>query len=104
MPAHTILGPLLELRRALWVPVESHGHLRGLILAGSKRLSSAISRHTPELVAAELALALEREEEQHLARDRQADLAVTRQMLQALGAGTAHEASLQQLAESCVKS
>jgi len=103
-PAHTILGPLLELRRALWVPVESHGHLRGLILAGSKRRSSAISRHTPELVAAELALALEREEEQHLARDRQADLAVTRQMLQALGTGTALDASLQQLAQSCLKS
>jgi signal transduction histidine kinase/CheY-like chemotaxis protein len=101
-PEQAILGPHLELRRALWVPVESHGRLRGMLLAGSKRRTFAIPRRLPELVAAELALALEREEEQRLAQDRQADLAVTRQMLQALGAADSVDTALAQLAESCV--
>ena len=102
-PEHTIFGPHLDLRRALWIPVESRGHLRGMILAGSKRRSSPLPRQVPELVAGELALALEREEQQSLACDRQSDLSITRQMLQALGSGTSLEAALAQLAESCVQ-
>jgi len=103
-PETIILGPLLALRRALWVPVASQGRLRGMLLTGSKRRAAKLSRHLAELVSAELALALECEEERRLAQDRQADLAVTRRMVQALGTNAVPEKALAQLVESCVQS
>jgi signal transduction histidine kinase/ActR/RegA family two-component response regulator len=103
-PETIILGPLLALRRALWVPVASQGRLRGMLLTGSKRRAAKLSRHLAEVVSAELALALECEEERRLAQDRQADLAVTRRMVQALGTGAVPEKALAQLVESCVQS
>src|SRR5262249_38095227 len=35
-PPSAVLGPMLELRRALWAPIQTNGRLRGLILAGSR--------------------------------------------------------------------
>src|ERR1700676_1672690 len=103
-PETIILGPLLALRRALWVPVASQGRLRGMLLTGSKRRAAKLSRDLAELVSSELALALECEEERRLAQDRQADLAVTRRMVQALGTNAVPEKALAQLVESCVQS
>ena len=102
-PPQTILGPLLELRRALWVPVQTRNRLRGLVLVGVQRKGAALSRQPAERAAAELALALENEEQQHRAQGAQADLTLARQTLQSLGSGTAPEIVLQKLVESCVK-
>ncbi len=37
-----ILGALVEMRRALWVPVESGGRLRGVLLAGMRKKGGAL--------------------------------------------------------------
>jgi len=98
-----VLAPLLELRRALWVPVQAQGNLRGLILAGAKQRAAQLSPKAIERVAAELALALELEEERWKARNYHADLALTREILQALASGAVPEALLERAAETCSK-
>src|SRR6267143_1332278 len=57
-PPNPILGLLVGLRHALWVPIERKEQLKGVILAGSAGKQPAISRESVESVAAELALAL----------------------------------------------
>jgi hypothetical protein len=74
---HIILGALVEIKRALWVPVESRGRLRGVLLAGSHKKHGALPLPLLESVAAELALVLERDEYCRSAQQRQADITVT---------------------------
>ncbi|MDP9146791.1 MAG: PAS domain-containing protein, partial [Acidobacteriota bacterium] len=83
----TMIGPLVGLRRALWVPVEKRGHLHGVLLAGSKGRHGAMPKELLEATAAELALAIAYEEEHLLAQERQADLALVRRILNKLNAG-----------------
>ena len=63
-PDQPIIGALVELRRALWIPIEREAQLKGVILAGTKRKQLVFSRARAESIAAELALALGIEEEQ----------------------------------------
>ena len=96
-----VIGPLVGLRLAFWVPIAPMGHLRGAILAGSRQKPSVISRELVEAVAAELALAVLLEEEQGLARARKSDLGVTRFVLGASSGNDPVGPKLSNLVESC---
>ena len=98
-----LIGPLVELRRAVWIPVESKGQLRGVLLAGTRSKQGTLPRELLESVAAELALALEWGEEQRIARERNADLGMSRRILAALGSNSPADAILANLADSCTE-
>jgi signal transduction histidine kinase/CheY-like chemotaxis protein len=100
-PKRPIIGQLLGMRRALWIPVASKDRLRGVILAGSKRKQLALSRDRAEATAAELALALELAEQQRILRSRNSDLAAARRFLSTQAAGHSAETLLANLAASC---
>jgi len=75
-----MLGPLVELQRALWVPIIDHRILGGLILAGTREKQAFLPRAKVERIAEELGLLLEIEEERRLARERQEDLTLYRRI------------------------
>ncbi len=103
LPANPILGVLVGLRHALWVPIERKEQLRGVILSGSTRKQPAISREEVELVAAELALALGLEEERRLAGLRTEDLGAVRRFLARQAGAASEESLLSSLVESCTE-
>jgi signal transduction histidine kinase/CheY-like chemotaxis protein len=98
-----MIGPLVGLRRALWTPIEGKGHLRGVLLTGSRRKLPSLPCDLAESVAAELALAMEFEQEQRLARERHADVRLSKQILGALGGATSVDTILSQLVASCTE-
>ncbi len=98
-----MIGPLVGLRHALWTPIEGRGHLRGVLLTGSRRKLPSLPRDLAESVAAELALAMELEQEQRLARERQADVRLSKQILDALSSSTSADTILSQLVASCTE-
>jgi signal transduction histidine kinase/CheY-like chemotaxis protein len=98
-----MIGPLVGLRHALWTPIEGKGHLRGVLLTGSRRKLPSMPRDLAESVAAQLALALELEQEQRLARERQTDVRLSKQILSALSGDTSADTILSQLVASCTE-
>jgi signal transduction histidine kinase/ActR/RegA family two-component response regulator len=100
-PDQLIFGVLVEIKRAVWVPVESRGRLRGVLLAGLRKKHGVLPVRLLESVSAELALAVELEEERRLARERLADLAATKQALEELADVGPTDAMLTRLMESC---
>ncbi len=95
-----LIGPLLELRRAMWVPIERSGRLRGVLLAGSRRRHGEIPTALFEAAAAGLALAMELEEEQKRDREHRADLGLVKQALASAG-GEQSALTLAELVENC---
>jgi signal transduction histidine kinase/AmiR/NasT family two-component response regulator len=75
-----LLGPLLEMERALWVPVMKRRILCGLLLVATRERQKALPKAAAERVAAELGLLVELEEERRLARERQADLGLIQKL------------------------
>jgi len=61
---------VVEMQSALWVSVQMHGHLRGVLFAGGRKKHAAFARTLLESVAAELALVMELEDERRLGRER----------------------------------
>src|SRR6202171_872131 len=102
-PANPIIGLLVGLRHALWVPIGRKEQLKGVILAGSTGKQPACSREHVESVAAELALALGLEDEQRIARLRNEDLGAVRRFLAQQAAATSVEVLLSNLVESCTE-
>jgi signal transduction histidine kinase/CheY-like chemotaxis protein len=100
-PNQPMIGPLVGVRHALWTPIRGKSHLRGVLLTAAQRKSAALSREVAESVAAELALALEWEQEQRLARERQADVRLSKEILNAFAGGASSDTVLSQLAASC---
>jgi signal transduction histidine kinase/CheY-like chemotaxis protein len=96
-----IIGPLVGLRHALWTPIEARGHLRGVLLTGAGSKQAARERDLAEAVAAQLALALEWEQEQRLAREHLADARLSKQILAALSGNASPDTVLCQIAASC---
>ncbi|GAC1701396.1 MAG: hypothetical protein NVS9B4_04620 [Candidatus Acidiferrum sp.] len=96
-----LIGPLVELRRALWVPIERTGRLCGVLLAGKRTKHGAMPRDLLEAVAAELALGIELEGQQSVARERYEDIAITRQTLRSLARGEGAEEILSDIAKNC---
>jgi len=103
-PARPMLGPLVEMRAALWIPVARSGRLRGVLLACTRTRQGALPRVLLESVAAELLLALELEEEQHIARERQSDLAMAAEVITALGKTSSESSILASLVRQCTES
>jgi len=101
IPERPIIGPLVELRRVLWTPIERNGNLKGVILAGSRNNHLAIPREAVETIAAELALSLGLLEEQETARMRTADVKISRYALKTIGGGGSAESTLTHLVDSC---
>jgi signal transduction histidine kinase/ActR/RegA family two-component response regulator len=96
-----MLGPLVELQRALWMPVNGHHNLGGLILAGTREHHLLLPRAKVERIATELGLLLEIEEERRLARERQEDLTLCRHVQDLLPQSEVPLDLLRELAESC---
>jgi len=97
-----MFGPLVELQRVLWVPVNGHHNLGGLILAGSRKPQHApLPRTKVEQIGEELGLLLEIEEGRSLARECQEDLALWRNVQDKLEQPEVPENLLRELTESC---
>jgi signal transduction histidine kinase/AmiR/NasT family two-component response regulator len=96
-----MLGPLMELQRALWVPIIGHRILGGLILAGAREKQTLLPRAKVERIAEELGLLLEMEEERRLARERQEDLTLWRRIQDLLQDPGDSKDLLRELVESC---
>ena len=96
-----MLGPLMELQRALWVPIMRHRILGGLILAGAREKQTLLPRAKVERIAQEIGLLLEMEEERRLARERQEDLTLWRRIQDLLQEPGDSKNLLRELAESC---
>lgn len=79
-----MIGPLVELRRAMWVPVERQGRLRGILLAGTRSKHGKLPVEALQAAASDIQLAIELEEEHHSARDGRLDLLLARKTLHAL--------------------
>jgi signal transduction histidine kinase/CheY-like chemotaxis protein len=99
-----LLGPTFGMRHVLWVPVFGQNLLRGLILVAAQGTGSPLPRVLAEEVAAELALALEWEEQNRLALVRKADLELTSRVHTLLAENADLDDILVQLAETCVRS
>jgi len=103
-PAERVMiGTLIEMRRALWVPLVLHGHLRGVLFAGQRRKQAPLPRALLESVAAELALALELEDERRLGRERQQDSRCVRTVLAALAGPTPMGDILTDILQDCTR-
>src|SRR5882724_57898 len=98
-----IIGPLVELRRATWIPIERNGQLKGVILAGSRGKQAVMRLEEMQAIAAELALAIGLEEEQRLARIRNADLRAVRNILEGRRTRNPAGMMLAKLADSCTE-
>src|SRR5712691_2284032 len=102
-PGNPILGLLAGLRYALWVPIEWKDQLKGIILWGSTGKPPDTARQHVESVAAELALALGLEEQQRIARLRDADLGVVRCFLSRQASDSSPETALSDLVDACTQ-
>jgi hypothetical protein len=96
-----VFGALVDIRRAVWVPVESRGRLRGVMLAGLRTRHGVLPTALLEAVSAELALAIELDGERRKARERQADLAEVARALAELAASGPSDAMLANLMSNC---
>ncbi len=101
VPGQPMIGPLVELRRATWIPIESKGQLKGVILVGTRGKQPLMPLEQMQSIAAELALAIGLEEEQSLARIRNADLDAARNILAAGSSKIPAGLMLAKLADSC---
>jgi signal transduction histidine kinase/ActR/RegA family two-component response regulator len=103
-PARSLLGPLMGMRRALWVPVGRTGRLRGVLLAGTRARQGVLPQALLESVAAEVLLAVELDEERRTAREQQADLALAAEIMTTLGKSGPEGSILAKLADHCTES
>ena len=97
-PDKPMIGPLIEMRRALWVPLQVHAQLRGILFAGCRKKQARLPRALLESVAAELALVMELEEERRLGRERHQD---SRRMLAALASSESPSDILAGIVKEC---
>jgi len=103
LPANLLIGPLMGLRYAFWVPVAGKEQIRGLILLGGKALVPVPLREHALSVAAELALALELRQQSNSASVRAADLLLARSLLDTSISEHSVDALLSRLAAECVE-
>ena len=98
-----MLGALLELRRAVWAPVGARGQIRGVVLAGTRRKRGVLPVAHVEAISAELALAIELEEERQLARQRQADMNALGRFLSELASSGPIDSIFTRLVDGCTE-
>lgn len=105
---NAVIGQLVGLRRALWVPIEDQdqtccGRIRGLILLGSFSSSFGPFLGRAKSVAAELALALRAEEQSRAIRIRNAELDIVRRIVETRSGLPSSDGLLTNLVEGCVR-
>jgi signal transduction histidine kinase/FixJ family two-component response regulator len=101
--AKAVIGQLVGLRRALWIPVATRSQVKGLILLGSSGKPLASFHERAESVAAQLALALELQDQLRFNLTRKTDLALVRHLLETLPGAPSSESLLSNLAGGCVQ-
>ena len=97
-PDKPMIGALIEMRRALWVPLQVHAQLRGILFAGCRKKQARLPRALLESVAAELALVMELEDERRLGRERHQD---SRRVLAALAGSESPSDILADIVKDC---
>jgi signal transduction histidine kinase/CheY-like chemotaxis protein len=97
-PDKPMIGALIEMRRALWVPLQIHAQLRGILFAGGRKKQARLPRALLESVAAELSLVMELEDERRLAREHHQD---SRRLLAALATSESPGNILAGLVKDC---
>jgi signal transduction histidine kinase/ActR/RegA family two-component response regulator len=102
-PEHPVIAPLLEMRRVLWVPVQMHGILRGLLFVGRRKKQARLPRALLESLAAELALAMGLEDERRLGREHRDDTSNVRHLLAALVNSEWSEDILDKIVKHCTQ-
>ena len=105
---NAVIGQLVGLRRALWVPVADQGRdalgcIRGLILLGSVRNSLAPFVDRAKSVAAELALALRADEQFRAVGVRNAELDLVRRVVESRSEASPSNQPVAHLVEDCVR-
>lgn len=110
---NAVIGQLVGLRRALWVPVADQGpgclglgclgSVRGLILLGSVSHPLAPFVDRAKSVAAELALALRSEEQFRALRICNAELELVRHVLESRSEASSANRLLMHLTDGCVR-
>lgn len=113
---NAVIGQLVGLRRALWVPIADQGsdlgsdqgqgclgRVRGLILLGSEGDSLAPFLEQAKSVAAELALALRAEEQFRAVRIRNAELDLVRRIVERHSDASSADSLLAHLVDDCVR-
>ena len=106
--SNAVIGQLVGLRRAAWVPVADADRVRGLILLGSLNNSLAPLLDRAKSVASELALALRAEEQSCAVRIRNAELNLVRRVMEnssglSSAAGSIEDRLFAGLLEDCVR-
>jgi signal transduction histidine kinase/ActR/RegA family two-component response regulator len=99
-PDEPMIGALIEMRRVLWVPLQVHARLRGILFAGGRKKQARLPRALLESVAAELALVMELEDERRLRRERHQD---SRRMLAALTSSESPSDVLAGIVKDCTR-
>jgi two-component system NtrC family sensor kinase len=98
-----LIGPLVEMRQAVWVPARRGEHTFGVLLAATRQHREGFSAAALEPVAAELTLALEAECERFARTERDADLTFSRETLRQILQGTPPNTLLDSIADNCVQ-
>jgi signal transduction histidine kinase/CheY-like chemotaxis protein len=97
-----MVGPLVGLNRALWVPVQHAGKLRGVLLAGTSGTRKELPREKLQELSVELAIALAFETERRVARERHTDLTLLGKILTELQTSDDFTRLFQEVLASCV--
>ena len=100
--AEPMMGPLVGLQKAVWVPIEHAGKLRGILMGGAIRANASLPIEQLKTVAAKLAVALAFESEHKLATERYTDLALCNKVLGNIDDATGLDRLLREVVESCV--
>jgi signal transduction histidine kinase/ActR/RegA family two-component response regulator len=98
-----ILGVLVELRRAVWVPVQIAGRLCGVLFAGVRKKHGALPVPLLESFSMELALAVELDEERRNSHRRLTDINSAKHFLDELASSGPTDAVLTRLMDSCTE-
>lgn len=101
--SEALIGPMLEMQQAAWVPIRQREHAVGVVFAATRRRGNSFSAVPLERVAAELALALEAGRERGARLERDADLQFTRNTLEKILRGDPLAEALKAIVRNCVE-
>lgn len=101
--AEALIGPMMEMRRTVWVPVRQGGRTLGVLFAATRQRGNPLGAAALQSVAAELAMALSAVRERETRLEHQADLALARETLRQVLRGAPASTLLQAIVENCVE-
>ena len=101
--AQPVFGLLIGLHRVLWTPIHGRDRLRGILFSGWQKAPTVLPQELLDGLAADLALALELEEQQRLTRQREEDLRLNREILTTLSSAASTDTVLSRLVADCAE-